>query len=164
MHGFQPIAGVWQGAGDDHAHGVIEVGAFQLRLDRDGGDAAATVGGRRDRRRGVVAQGTNKPVLNLPSAGNRRGRILAGEVNQNPYRVLRLTPPTAGRQTPSRRSTRVAPPDRRVADRRYMEVFGVRLNPQVLRPSRADRRDHFRRAGDGRSYTGLFERRAVGGG
>ncbi len=55
-------------------------------------------------------------------------------------------------------------PDRRVAARRYMEVFGVRLNPQVLPPGHADRRHHRRRPGDGRANAGLFQRDGDGEG
>ncbi|RYF56421.1 MAG: hypothetical protein EOO27_18415, partial [Comamonadaceae bacterium] len=30
VHGFEAVAGVWQGPSDDHAHGVIEVAATHL--------------------------------------------------------------------------------------------------------------------------------------
>ncbi|MNQ75687.1 hypothetical protein D3C85_904910 [compost metagenome] len=45
---LQTVARVRQGAADDDAHGVVEVGAFQLVLDRDDGDVAGR------RRCGVV--------------------------------------------------------------------------------------------------------------
>ena len=35
VHGLQPIAHIGQGAPDDHAHGVIEVGAAHFLLEAD---------------------------------------------------------------------------------------------------------------------------------
>ena len=60
VHGLEPIAGVRQCAGHDHAHRVIEVAALQLSLDGDGSDALLALGGRRVgglRRKVVIAQG-----------------------------------------------------------------------------------------------------------
>ena len=33
MDGLQPVAGIWQGAGDDHAHGVIQVSLLHFMVD-----------------------------------------------------------------------------------------------------------------------------------
>ena len=38
VDGLEPVAGVRQGAGDDHAHGVVEVGAAHLLVDVDAMD------------------------------------------------------------------------------------------------------------------------------
>ncbi len=54
VHGLQPVTRVRQGAGHDHAHGVVEIRAPQLVLDRDGGYVAAA-GPRRGRKGVVVA-------------------------------------------------------------------------------------------------------------
>ena len=43
MHGLQTVARIRQGATDDHAHGVVDVGALQLVFDGDRGDAAAPI-------------------------------------------------------------------------------------------------------------------------
>ena len=53
MHGLQPVARVGQRSADDDAHRVIEIGAFQLVLDRNAADAAAR---RRRGRAPFVAQ------------------------------------------------------------------------------------------------------------
>ena len=52
MHGLQPVAHVGQRTADDHAHRVIEVGAFHLLLDGDGGRRARVAAGRLARWRG----------------------------------------------------------------------------------------------------------------
>ena len=64
LHGLQPVARVGQRARDDHAHGVIEVGAAHLLFDGDRGDIVRRrrgrrrVRGRRHRRQGrIVAHG-----------------------------------------------------------------------------------------------------------
>ena len=52
MHGLQPVAHVGQRTADDHAHRVIEVGAFHLLLDGDGGRRGRVAAGRLARWRG----------------------------------------------------------------------------------------------------------------
>ena len=48
MHGFQTVADIGQRAAHDHAHGVVEVGALHLRLERNGEQFPSDgVGGRR---------------------------------------------------------------------------------------------------------------------
>ena len=44
VHGFQAVADIREGAADDHAHGVIEVGLPHLVLEIDGQDFARDVG------------------------------------------------------------------------------------------------------------------------
>jgi hypothetical protein len=46
VHGLEPVAQVGNRAGDDHAHGVVEVGGLHLRLDGDGRVAARRGDGR----------------------------------------------------------------------------------------------------------------------
>jgi hypothetical protein len=59
MHRLQPVARIRQGPGHDHAHGVVEIRAPQLVLDRDGGDVAAAAARDRGKRvvMAVVSQG-----------------------------------------------------------------------------------------------------------
>ncbi len=45
MHGLQPVARIGQARADDHAHRIVEIGAFQLVLDGDGIDAEPAGGG-----------------------------------------------------------------------------------------------------------------------
>ena len=52
VHRLQPVAHVGQGAGDDHAHRVVEIGALHLLLD---GDEAEIGAGRHDGRSGQEA-------------------------------------------------------------------------------------------------------------
>jgi hypothetical protein len=55
VHGLEAVAHVGQRPTDDDAHRIVEIGAFQLVFDRDGGDAGASaLGGCVDR---VVLQG-----------------------------------------------------------------------------------------------------------
>ena len=57
VHGLEAVAHVGQRPGDDHAHGVIEVGALHLVGDGDGPDvAAAPAAGRAAARRIIVVR------------------------------------------------------------------------------------------------------------
>ena len=74
VHGLEPVTRVRQGAGNDNAHGVVEIRAPQLVLDGYGGNVAAA--GPRRRRKGVfiavVSQGNqalngrNRNVIREP--------------------------------------------------------------------------------------------------
>ena len=57
VYRFQAIPGIWQGSTNNHAHGVVEVGAFQLGLDRDDGNVRAADRGRCGVFVAVVGQG-----------------------------------------------------------------------------------------------------------
>jgi hypothetical protein len=43
MHGFETVARVRQGAPDDHAHGVVDVGGAHLLFDEDRADIPSSV-------------------------------------------------------------------------------------------------------------------------
>ena len=68
MHRLQAVAHVRQRAADDHAHGVVEVGAAQLVLDGDRGDIVACRPGGGRRSGAVVGQGI-QAFLTPPGAG-----------------------------------------------------------------------------------------------
>ena len=82
VHGLEAVAHVGQRAGDDHAHGVIEVAALHLVGDRYRPDVAATR--RRARRR---APDRCRPPRGIPitcigdwrRAGERSGRVVEKE-------------------------------------------------------------------------------------
>ena len=66
MHGLEAVARVRQGARNDHAHGVVEIRAFQLVFDSDRGDAPPPIlGPVRARYAAVVAQWNPGVLLEL---------------------------------------------------------------------------------------------------
>ncbi len=73
VHGLEPVARVGQRARNDHAHGVIEIGALQLVLDRDVADARA----RRPADRRDIAQ---FPLLKRPIQAARGGPKMGSEM------------------------------------------------------------------------------------
>ena len=60
VHGLEAVARIRQRAADDHAHGVVEIGALQLVFDGDRGDAAAPITIRRGM--GFFGQGKDLAV------------------------------------------------------------------------------------------------------
>ena len=71
MHGLQTVARIRQRAAHDHAHGVIEIGFFQLVLDRDRRDWRPCFGGARRGRFGVWTCRSKESS----EAGLERGKI-----------------------------------------------------------------------------------------
>ena len=69
VHRLQPVARIRQGAGDDHAHGVVEVGASHLLLDRHG---VQVFRGRR-RGRGIVWGVAQNPLGSVVAAAPEAG-------------------------------------------------------------------------------------------
>ena len=62
VHWLEPVAGIGQSARNDHAHRIVEIGAFELVFDGNGIDAKAR---RRGRGRRSIAQ-IQVPVAALP--------------------------------------------------------------------------------------------------
>ena len=69
VHRLQAVPRIRQGAGDDHAHGVVEVGASHLLLDRHG---VQVFRGRR-RGRGIVWGVAQNPLGSVVAAAPEAG-------------------------------------------------------------------------------------------
>ena len=94
VHRLQPVAHVGQRPAHDHAHRVIEVGAFHLLFDRDRADVVGWWRGRRGRRQFVFrpARAAASLLVMLvrlrrlwpaPAAGPSAGRNLAERPGRN---------------------------------------------------------------------------------
>ena len=46
VHRFEAVTDIGEGAADDDAHGVVQIGAFHPRFKADGGEVAGEWGGR----------------------------------------------------------------------------------------------------------------------
>ena len=84
--GFRPSRASGSARLHDHAHGVIEIGSFQLVFDRDGRDRIAALSGGAEFDVGIVAQNRSSEA---PGRGAKTGAIPSISATRKPANYAR---------------------------------------------------------------------------